>query len=285
MLDNFDLNRWQFSVSNFTQPVAACGTAVTPTTSNGDPSTWTEILSDTVVTNDCYLISININTHNTTATVRNLLVDIGIDTSGGTSYTTLIPSLIGGHASSFATGAAADGGHQYWFPLYIPAGTAIAARGRGSNASAITFNIAITLFGRPSHPHMIKYGSRVEAIGVTTADSSGTTFVSGTTSEGSWTSLGASSNANFFWQVGYTATNTNQPNNSRLLDLAYDNNATTPNIIMQDIFCASSTAERNSIENRPDSYCHVPSGSTIYVRGQESSTPVATQKAACWGVS
>lgn len=287
MLGQFDVNRWQYVTGNVksVQPAAAYGTSVTPTASSADPSTWTEILSDANVTADCYFVAININSHNGSAAIRELLVDIGIDTSGGTSYVTLIPSLLASDAGSFLTAAAGDGGHWYFFPLFIPSGSAIASRGRGSNASAIAYRAAIWLFGKPSHPHLIRWGTRVEAIGIDTANSTGTTIVAGTVSEGSWTSLGTSSNANFFWQVGYGANNTNVPNNTRLIDLAYDNNATTPNIILEDVYSSSSTTEKISLRNHENSYCFVPAGSTLYGRIQESAAPVATQKMSCYGVS
>lgn len=286
MLGQLEVNRWQFEVTNAQSPGLSPGTVVTPTTSNGAPTTWTEILSDASVTEDCYWVEVNINSYNASATVRGLLVDIGIDTAGGTSYVTIIPELMGVSAGQYhVSNATGNGGCQYYFPLYVPAGSAIAARGRGSIASATTFYVKISLYGRPSHPHLIKYGTRVEAIGTSTSDSQGTTFAAGNATEGSWTSLGTSAYDNFFWQVGYGATNTNQPSNSRYLDLAYDNDSTTPNIISRNTLCWSTTTEKISIMNRQDAWCFVPAGSTIYVRGFENAAPVATQKSAAWGVS
>ena len=263
-----------------TRPATAYGTVITP--AQNAYGSYTEILSDTSVTRDCYGILININSNNATTAARNTIVTIGVDTSGGTSYVTLIPDLLGSCAAPLTiTGAL--GGIWYYFPVFIKNGTALAAKASVNNATVGTLRVACWLFGDPTHPHLIRCGQGVEAIGITAASSSGTAVTSGTTNEGAWTSLGTTTRTCFAWQLGMGVNDGTMSAVSYNLDLAADNNATAPKIIIQDAMAASNSTEQFSLTQQ-DAYMDVASGATMYGRMQCSGTADASLSMAAYGV-
>src|SRR3990167_11411361 len=165
--------------------VVSFGTSITP--AQNAYGSYTEILSDTDVTKDCYGILINVNSIFVATKAKDSLTTIGIDTAGGTSYVDFIPNLLTSCAGDYG----AKGGIWYYFPVFIPAGSALAAKGSVNNATVGTQRVAVWLYGAPTHPESVIYGQGVESVGITAASSSGTAVTSGTVSEGSWTSLGS----------------------------------------------------------------------------------------------
>lgn len=261
-----------------TRPTAAFGTSITP--GNNAYGSYTEILSDASVTRDCYGILININSINVTALAKDSLTTIGIDTAGGTSYVDFIPNLLSSCAWGYTT---SPGGHWYYFPVFIPAGTAIAAKGSVNNATVGTQRVAIWLFGAPSNPEEIIYGQGVESIGINTAASNGTTVTSGTTSEGAWTSLGSSVRNCFAWQFGMGCNDTTMANLVYHGDLSYGNGTNQVIIGRDKPFYAGATEQLGSASCMP-LYCDVPAGSTLYGRLQCSGTADAALSMAAYGV-
>lgn len=167
-----------------TRPAAANGTSVTPGTSS--EGSWTAVGS--ALSYDGFGLLININSAFTASTPRNYVVDIGFDPAGGTSFTETIRDLLAGGATTYAAG----GGCWYYFPIYIPAGTAIGARAQGTNATAL--RVGWLVMQRPMNPSMVRKGSFCETIGLTAGAIVGTAVTAGTTSEGSWTSIGSTTN-------------------------------------------------------------------------------------------
>ena len=106
--------KWQLA-STSTRPAAAYGSVITPGLNT--MGSWVQLLTGAQMANDAYGILININNSSTSATTRNILLDVGVDNAGGTSYTVKIPYLMGGHASPYNIGS---GGIWYYFPLFIP---------------------------------------------------------------------------------------------------------------------------------------------------------------------
>lgn len=263
-----------------TRPAAAFGTSITP--GNNSYGSYTEILSDASVTKDCYGILININSIGAATTAKDSLTTIGIDPTGGTSYTDFIPHLLSSCASTFAQGA---GGHWYYFPLYIPAGTAIAAKGSVNNATVGTQRVAVWLYGAPLDPSSIIAGQGVEAIGAVTASSRGTTVTSGTTSEGSWTSLGATTKQCFAWQHGMGVNDSSMTSGGIYTTDIGVGDGTNINIIEQDKrYFISSASEDLSGVLTPEAYFPVASGQTIYGRMQCSGTADSALSMAAYGV-
>lgn len=246
-----------------TRPAAANGTAVTPGTVGY--GAWASVI--TALAQDCFALLININSNSASAASRQTLTKIGVDMAGGTSYADLIPNLISGGASPYNVGS---GGAWYYFPLHLPAGSRLAAAGFGSVATA--YRVGIIPMMLPSNPSLIRKGSFVESIGV--SGTTGTAFTAGTTSEGAWTLLGATTKRCWWWQVAaqIPTGDTSWNAGSLHLDLAVGD-ASNKDIIIQDLNLVTSTAEQ--MMNPPLSAgveWDVPEGSNIYVRGQFSGT-------------
>lgn len=114
------------------------------------------------------------------------LLDIGIDPAGGTAYTVLVPNLLAGHAQS----SNLNGRYQS-FPVYIPAGSTVAARLQSIIAShsaevAVRIHGGITGDPFPTQGLVVDYGTA-------TASSSGTTPANAAANtKGAWVQLTAS---------------------------------------------------------------------------------------------
>jgi hypothetical protein len=169
------------------------GTAVTSGTSNADGSD-TAILS--ALTHDVeYLRLILTGTFNATAN-NNCLMDLLVDPAGGTSWSTLIPSLmVGGVNLMSQSGSSVAGpGGIYDFPLWIPAGATLGARIRSAGTStAPVLNVGIIAKGGNRNPASWWCGQRVTAIGTDPSNSQGTTHsgASSSSSFSSWADFGS----------------------------------------------------------------------------------------------
>lgn len=280
MLGQVGVNRFDYTVGNgyTTRPAAAFGTSVTPGASNAMGSYSASMAT---LTKDCYYIVVNFNSGKFAGEARDILADIGIDPAGGTSYSVLLPNLLASNACDYDT---FEGGIWYQFPIFIPSGSTIACRAQVNAATARTLRCAIWCMGGPTHPHLIRWGTRCEAIGVTTASSSGTAVTSGTTNEGAWTSLGTSANRNFYYQMGFGINDLSIVGNTYHLDLAADNNATTPKIIMRECVSNSNTNENLTLV-QPEGWMSVPASTTIYGRIQCDGTADSSLSMAAYGVS
>lgn len=252
---------YQASMSGFTP-----GVSVTPGASNAEGA-WTNIATSANIANDVYGIWLWIMAGNTSGQAKNHLLDLGVDQAGGTSYTAVISNLVCGQSSS-----AQDGGRAFYFPLFIKAGSSVAVRIQGSNATAGTVRVAAKFFGKPTHPENIRAGSFSETIGTIT-NSNGVSFTPGNTgTEGSWVSLGTTVKNLWWWQVGVQIDNAATSNLTYHIDLAYGDGTNKHMLLENHRLMCTGTAER--ISNLEDFNCYgeVPAGSTIYIRGTCSGT-------------
>lgn len=245
-----------WSLTNHTtRPTGFMGTAVTP--GNNSKGSWAQCFS--AIAQDVYLIHVNINNANTSGTARDLIVDIGIDEAGGSSYTVKIPDLIGSCASTNNGG----GGINYIFPLFIKAGSTIAARG-SQNGVTTGFRAWIKIYGLPRNPAAFRVGSRIEAIGVTAASSSGTAVTSGTTNEGSWTSIGSLTNDAWWFQAGMGVNDSTMTSQDYLLDVAVGSSGQVP--LITDQLWFTNSVETNSSALVIPGEREVPASGAIYAR-------------------
>lgn len=258
-------NEFGWMVQNQTsRPAGFFGTAFTP--GQNTKGSWAQLLS--AIANDCYMVEICINNVSVSAAARDMLVDIGIDEAGGTSYTVKIPDLIGSCASTMDS----LGGIWYKFPLFIKAGSTIAARGSVNNASVGSGRVWIKVYGRPKFPEMCRVGSRVEALGVTSASSNGTAVTPGTTSDGTWTSIGTTSVPAWWWQAGVGVNDSTMATLNNTLDVAVGSAGEVP--LITDQLWRSDASERHS-NFLVATGCEkdVAASTTIYARLQCSTTP------------
>jgi hypothetical protein len=263
-----------------TRPSASFGALITP--GNNTYGNYVELVSDTDVTKDCYGIRICISSIGQSNNAKDSLCTIGIDTSGGTSYVDFISHLLCANASLYVTANA--GGVHYYFPVFIPAGTAIAAKGSVNNATVGNQRVAVWLYGAPDNPGLMLCGSGVETIGVVTGSSCGTTVTSGTTSEGAWTSLGTSAKPCFWWQQGLGVNTISMGSNAYHAELSYGDGTNNKILVPDQLFAATSSETLCNIPSSPFPSC-APAGSTIYGRLQYSgSTPDSNLSMAAYGV-
>lgn len=251
------------------RPAAAYGTIVTP--GNNTMGAWAQLIAGASVTDDVFGILININSNAVSAAARDSLVDIGYDPSGGTSYTLIIPYLVATCAAPYNIGT---GGVWYYFPLFIPAGSTLAARGSVNNATVGTMRVFANLFCRPRHPESTRVGAYVKAYGAVPASSRGTTVVAGTTAEGAWTLLGATAATEeiWWWQLGIGVNDATMTANAHHCDLGAGN-GTNNQILIQDQNITFTAAEQSN--NSPltiGCVTNIASGTNIYGRIQCSGT-------------
>lgn len=247
-----------------TRPNGANGTSVTP--GAGSYGSYANVISS-ATSFDTYGILINFNSNTASTTSVNTVATIGVDTAGGTSYTDTITDLICGGALPYSgTGA----GKWYFFPLFIPAGSTVGCKANGTVATA--FRCGIQLLQQPVRPEMMRYGSFVESIGV--SGNQGTAITPGTTSEGSWTSMGTTTKETWWVQFGFqvSSSDTAWVANAINVDVAVGD-GTNFDIIWQDAACPTTTSETQTTPPLTGGMeCRLPAGSTLYMRAQTSSS-------------
>lgn len=195
---SLDEYKWSFSSTGATRLTSAWGTSVTP--GNNTYGTYAQVLTGAQVARDVFGLWVNINSNGVSAAARDTIVKIGFDPAGNASYTDLITGLLCSSAAGALT--AAGGGYNYFFPIWIKAGSSVAVAASVNNVTVGTLRARMRVAGSPRDRRNAKVGTRVVSVGVSGATSSGTAVTAGTTSEGAWTSLGtlASTDAPWWWQ-------------------------------------------------------------------------------------
>lgn len=232
---------------------------------------WVEVLSDTVVTSDLFWLDVWTSFNAISGVSRNMVYDVGIDEAGGTSYSVLIPDVCATNSSNHGLG----GGIRHSFPIHIKAGSAIAVRTQ-SNDSASTTGFGVRGYGRPrgagGPPFAGKYAT---TFGFNSGTTTGTSITSGTTSEGSWTSIATSiARSHSWWQLGLYSTDTSLTSgNIYAMDLAFGD-ASNKHVIIQDQIWAVVNGSQNIASPGMHVGCFrtVPAGANLYVRMQCSGT-------------
>jgi len=268
-----------FRYTNFSTPTAPpFGATVVPGTSNAEGN-WTQIASAANIAVTVFGLELGVNTGSGSGVARNMLLDVGIDPAGGTSYTAIISNLVCG-----ASGNTGGGGRIFYFPIYIPAGASVAVRVQNSHTVAGALGVIAKFYGSPQRPELARAGSFSETIG-TIINSNGVAFVPGTSAaEGSWTLLGTTSKELWWWQVGVQVDDATMTGQSLLVDLAYGD--ASNKVIIIDNFLQSLTAtEAINHVCALNAYKRVPGGSNIYVRGSiDSATADSNYNAVAVGI-
>ena len=259
--------QWGYRASNVgsTRPAAAFGTSVSPSATANTYGSYTSLLAGGDILYDCFWVVININSIGISGGAKDAICTIGIDPTGGTSYTDWIPNLLCGQASSHLQ---VRGGCWYSFPLFVKAGSRIAAKLSCNVASGTAGNVAIWLDGQPRNPYSQFVGyNGVEAIGVNTATSSGTTVTPGTTSVGAWTSLGTSSSPCFYWNYGTGISDGSVSDFNYSADIATGDGSNKHIIVSQGrVFSLASPDTMSFTQSETSADWAVPAGGNIYGR-------------------
>lgn len=249
---------FQAVASNVTSP-ANNGTTITPG-ANDALGSYAEFLSDTVLTDDVYGLLLYFRDGGVTNNARPTLVNIGADPAGGTSYSDIISNL-----NAASSGQQHPGSLCYYFPLYIKAGTALAARARVGNASAGTFVVSARAFMKPTRAELLRVGAYVDSIGADTANSRGTIITPGTSSaEGSYVSLGTLPRPAWWFQLGMSVDDNSMSFGNQTVDLAYD--ATTKVLLIENAQYNTQSTENLSGELTHGAARDLPSGTELFAR-------------------
>lgn len=278
MLAESPLPYYHFRYDNLpSTPSLTPGTSVTPGT--GGYGSWTQIASSSNIAADCFAVQLAIFSANTSGADRNLVIEVGIDPAGGSSYTTFVTDLM----VSKAGNSTANGTLNFILPIFIPAGSSVAIRGYSSAATA--FIVLGSFFGRPSRPEMAPKGMRSQTLGVSATN--GTTFTPGTQVMGSWVSLGTTSFDMWWWQPCVNLSNTTFVAEYCYVEFAWGD-ASNKHPLGYAVVIGGITEDLNRAALpsmvREAAQRFVPSGSTIYVRGLADSAPLTTYQASITGI-
>lgn len=235
------------------------GTTVTP----GNNTFGTAVQVGSVLAQDCWLLHIAVTAIASNGTAKDSLTQIGFDFAGGTTFPASPDRF---NSITLLTSCAASRGVVYLFPLYLPAGTSILARGSVNNATVGTQSVAWQAWGRPKYPEATRRGYWVESLGITEATSNGTSVTSGTTAEGSWTNIGSTLAADaWWWDLGFGVNDSTMNNLAYHADLGY--NSGSPIIAEDQLFITSNGEDVN--KGRPLlAVMQVPSGTQMQGRLQ-----------------
>jgi hypothetical protein len=273
------LSAYGFAVDNWgATPSATPGTSITANATPNAEGSWTEILAD--LAQDCYWIELYVHTSSGTGD-RQILLDIGADPAGGTSYSAIISNIVVGNVGAVTT---TGGGQRFLFPYYLKATTAVAARIQCSQAS-ITMRVAIRVIGQPSNSACVPVGQFSETIGTIT-NSQGVGFTPGNAADGSWQSLGTTAKAMWWWQLAFSVANGTITAEYTHVELAYGD-VTNKRLIIKATHGGTTgeTIGDLMMGNRSFScFCPVPAGATLYVRGRCNNAPDTGYNAVAVGI-
>lgn len=243
------------------------GVSITPGTSSANGS-WT---SWATPADDVYGIWVNISGGATSGVAKNQTIDIGVDASGGTSYTVVLQDFLCGYVQSSAT-TSVQYGRQYYFPLRVNAGARIGIRARGSHTTAGTIAVWGRLMCQPSNPELVHSYARAETLGYT-SNTLGTAFTtsSGSASPDSWTQLGTTG---FNWKQCVLTIQTNSAayNGANVFfpEVAYGD-GTNFTQVLYDVFGGpifNTEAASQPLWPTPLCVCNIPAGQDIYIRSK-----------------
>lgn len=246
--------------------VASFGIGVVPGANNTKGS-WVQVASSANLSQNIYDIFMMVHSGSSGGNARQMLMDIGVDAAGGTSYTTIISNLAMG-----ATGASSNSGRRFRFPYYIPAGSSVAVRIQCGDATVTNVRVAFTFAGAATPSASIPYGTYTQTFGTIT-NSTGTPFTMGASgSDGAWVSMGTASNSLWSFQVGVQLDNAIQLGGQFYVDIAVGD-AVTKQVINR-IYSQTNTNELflDLLDNNVLSpYFPVSAGQEIWIRGRHAS--------------
>jgi hypothetical protein len=254
---------WRKSNVEGVRPVQAYGTTITvPGSANTKGSYATALGALAFDVYGIFIRATDVFFNNTTGT--DTLIDIGVDPAGGTSFTVIIPDL----QVSGASGLTHAGGQNFYFPLWIKAGSSIGIRA-ASVKTANTFGVEVCVFGKPHDPKLIKAGTYVASFGVSAGTSTGTAVTCGTTSDGAWTQIGSATTKDYWWfQIAKCAGATATLDLIYKVDLAVGD-ASNKRIVIQEQFWSNCPSGALATPGSgTQGACYSKTGDNIYVRAQ-----------------
>lgn len=262
-----------------TNPSATPGTSVTPGASDTEGS-WTQIFS--AVANDVYGIWLQVSGGGVSTLIKNHKLDIGIDPAGGSSYTAVVNNWLCGNSPTLVI----PGRKSLRLPLFIKAGSTIAVRVQGNNATVGTVRVQAEIYGKPTKPESVPRGVYSETLG-NGANTDGTSFTPGNAANGTWVSLGTTSRPLWWWQLGYQISNTGVTAEYTYIEVAHGDSSNKHTILRA--MHGGTTAEITALVVDPtdspfQSYYPLAAGAELFVRGRCLNAPDTGYQASVIGV-
>jgi len=247
-----------------TPSVTAPGTTVTTGGTPHTKSGWTQVFSATnfEVTELDVLV---VNT-STTGTQTDALLDIGVGAAA--SEVVIVPDLLAGWRQTTLSAVPSNG---LRVPIYIPSGARVAIRAQSLETTKAV-NVVIVARGGASQQATGLY-SGVDAIGVNTASSQGTSVTAGNSgSFSAWASVGSATTRDYRAVLMLAQGTMSNSSNG----LAYEFQVGVSSTTFGSALFTTTTSENSwgPFPNQPVRQ-FVPSGSQLQVRGKCSGTAQA----------
>ncbi len=264
------VNHFNWQANNFSDSYHGDTTFGTLLTADGaahTKGTDTAVMSG--IAYDCWGIDIVFSSSATDATIRRQMIDLLIDPAAGvgnagSSWSVLINNLFV-NGSAYGSGAI---GHQFYFPIFLPAGTAIGARTQDVVGSGAV-RLSMRIIGQPTRPDLVKVGHVVQTIGATTASTSGVAVTPGTDDWGSYSaSMGTLTRDAWWWQIGIGSNDTSMVQNTMRFDVAFDATAkyTALSGALYSVTATTGEASNKTAFSSQLPIRHAPAGTDVYVR-------------------
>lgn len=245
------------------------GQTVTASATPHTKGSWTSIV--TVAPFDIYFLNVFLGNVAASTSVTSMLVDIGIDPAGGTSYTVIIPNIL-------CSGAAPNtiGGQSHMFPVFIPKGSQIAARCQAIVVSD-TVTVGCTMIGGHNRTNPWPHRGAIQDYGTNLTDSGGTPLANaGANSKGAWVQLGADTTRRHSGLIYAAGGNVSTMSAATLLiDIGVDPaGGTSYGVVIPNLFLRHSNTEQVYLSNYLTGLLaiDIPAGAAIGVRSQCSAT-------------
>jgi hypothetical protein len=243
------------------------GTSVTTGSTSSTKGSWAQLIASTSF--DASLVYVVVHGYRSAAALSDLSVDIGIGASG--SEQVLIADLLAGGAA--LTGSGDTGPREWFFPLYIPAGSRLSARAAGDRTST-ALRVAIWLYGGNSLP-AFPIGTKVVTYGMGTVPD-GTAVTPGNAVEGSWTQITASTSENHFALIPSFQVNNDTTQTNGVLNIDIGIGGAGSEVQVGSWFAINNVNESMGSMFPPlPAFVHVPAGTRLAMRASFSTTPDA----------
>lgn len=165
------------------------GTSVTTGAAASTKGTAVQLIASTAF--DSYLMLITASAYGAAATAARGCLDILV---GAATEEVLIANLLMGYCGTFFNALNA---HKQWlFPVYVPAGTRIAAQVAGDRTST-AMRVGIQLWGGQGYPPF-RVGTRVVTYGIGTVPAGTAVTPGASAAEGAWTQVVNSTSEDHF---------------------------------------------------------------------------------------
>ncbi len=247
------------------------GIAVTSSGTTDVKGAWVELLSATEF--DIHFLEVQVSESFASATSTTMVVDIGYDAAAGTAYGVVIPDILAGGSSATGSWASDNmdsgpSGRVFACPVYIPAGSTVAARVAAVIVSDVV-NVALNAHGATSSSDPYPTQGLVVAYGIT--GSSGVNPAQATADTlGAWVEVtGATTHPHRGFSVATQPFGTPMGNDDSLYDIGIG--ASSSEVILIEKFGVGHQAQEKAGGMSPIAPCiaqPIPEGSRIAVRAK-----------------